>query len=103
MEALAALSLPLPSSRWKPQPDEPRLGIVEEVLAEEGLTLRDMQVRGVRELFFSRGERPALCKPEALRGEWADDERHRGKLRLTLNFELSRGSYATLIVKAVCP
>jgi tRNA pseudouridine13 synthase len=103
LEALAALSLPLPSSRWKPEPDDPRLPVVEAVLAEEGLTLRDMQVRGVRELFFSRGDRPALCRPESLTGEWGDDERQRGKQRLALGFDLPRGSYATLIVKAVCP
>jgi tRNA pseudouridine13 synthase len=103
LEELKVLSLPLPSSRWKPELDDPRLPVVEAVLAEEGLTLRDMQVRGLRDLFFSRGERAALCMPAGLTGEWADDERHRGKLRLTLCFDLPRGSYATLIVKAVCP
>jgi tRNA pseudouridine13 synthase len=98
---MAALSLPLPSSRWKPDANDPRLPLVEAVLAEEELTLRELQVRGVRELFFSRGERPTLCRPTGLAGEWSDDERHRGKLRLTLSFDLPRGSYATLIVKAV--
>jgi tRNA pseudouridine13 synthase len=102
LSALAAFSLPLPSSRWKPEPDDPRLPVVEAIMAEEGLTLRDMQVRGMRELFFSRGERGSLCIPAALSGEWGDDERHHGNLRLTLCFDLPRGSYATLIVKAIC-
>jgi tRNA pseudouridine13 synthase len=101
LAALAELSLPLPSSRWKPEPGDPRQPLVTGVLAEEGLTLADMQVRGVRELFFSRGERPALCRPAGLAWEWGDDEQSRGKLRLTLRFDLPRGSYATLIVKAV--
>ena len=101
LETMAGLSLPLPSSRWKPEAADPRAGWVEAVLAEEGLALRDMQVRGVRELFFSRGERPALCRPAGLAAEWGDDERQRGKLRLTLRFDLPRGSYATLIVKGV--
>jgi tRNA pseudouridine13 synthase len=100
---MAALLLPLPSSRLKPQVNDPRLPLVEAVLGEEGLTLREMQVRGVRELFFSRGERPALCRPTGLAGEWSDDERHRGRVQLTLSFDLARGSYATLIVKAACP
>jgi tRNA pseudouridine13 synthase len=100
---LAGLSLPLPSSRWKPEASDSRLELVESVLREEGLTLSEMQVRGVRDLFFSRGERPALCRPEGLSREWANDECNRGKAQLTLSFELPRGSYATLIVKAVCP
>jgi tRNA pseudouridine13 synthase len=101
LAALGELLLPLPSSRWKPEPGDPRLPLVTGVLAEEGLTLGDMQVRGVRELFFSRGERPALCRPAGLSREWGDDEQARGKLRLTLRFDLPRGSYATLIIKAV--
>jgi tRNA pseudouridine13 synthase len=77
------------------------LPLVEEVLAEDGITLRDMQVRGIRELFFSRGERTARLLPEGLAHEWADDDRHKGRLKLLLSFDLPRGAYATLIVKAV--
>jgi tRNA pseudouridine13 synthase len=101
LEALRALQLPLPSARWKPAADDARLPLVEGVLAEEGLALRDLQVRGVREMFFSRGARAALCLPAGLRHEWADDERHPGQRRLTLAFDLPRGSYATLIVKGI--
>ena len=100
-DALSALALPLPTARWKPEADDPRLALVEGVLAEEGISLREMQIKGVRELFFSRGDRAALCVPENLGHEWADDERNAGKLRLTLSFDLPRGSYATLVVKAV--
>ena len=71
------------------------------MLAEEGLTLREMQVRGVRELFFSRGERPARLEVSAASRSWADDDRHAGRLKLTLRFELGRGSYATLVVKVL--
>ncbi len=98
---LRGLELPLPTARWKPADDDPRLPLVEAVLAQEGLALRDLQVRGVRELFFSRGERAALCLPEGLRAEWGDDERHARMLRLLLHFDLARGSYATLVVKGV--
>jgi tRNA pseudouridine13 synthase len=97
----SSLMLPLPTSRWKPEPDDDRLALVESVLAEEGISLREMQIKGVRELFFSRGDRPALCLPYNLTHEWGEDERNRGKLSLTLSFDLPRGSYATLIVKAV--
>lgn len=100
-QTLSELLLPLPTSRWKPDADDPRLPLVEAVLSEEGLTLRDLQIRGVRELFFSRGDRAALCVPENVSHEWGEDERHTGRTRLTLGFDLPRGSYATLVVKAV--
>jgi tRNA pseudouridine13 synthase len=100
-ERLGALSLPLPSARWKADPFDPRRVMAEEVLAEEGLTLRDMQVRGIREVFFSKGERPAWCRLTNLSHDWGEDERHAGKQRLTLTFDLPRGSYATIVVKAL--
>jgi tRNA pseudouridine13 synthase len=74
---------------------------MEEVLRDEGLTLRDLQVRGVRELFFSRGDRAAWCRPANLAHTWENDEMNKGKHRLTLMFDLSRGSYATIVIKAV--
>jgi tRNA pseudouridine13 synthase len=101
LQALAELSLPLPSARWKPEPEDSRLELVEAVLADEGLALKDLLVRGVRDLFFSRGERPALCRPANFTAQWGEDELQRGKTRLTLGFDLPRGSYATLIIKAV--
>jgi tRNA pseudouridine13 synthase len=97
---VASLQLPLPSSRLKLDEADPRAELVRAVLAEEGLELRQMQIKGIREMFFSRGERAALCVPAQLTHEFAADERHPGRDRLTLGFELPRGCYATLIVKA---
>ncbi len=101
LERLAALQLPLPTARWRPEAEDERLEAVRAVLAEEGMELRDLQVKGVRELFFSRGERAALCRPAGLEFELGDDELTRGRSRLMLRFELPRGSYATLLLKAV--
>jgi tRNA pseudouridine13 synthase len=100
-QQLARLTLPLPSARLKLGPDDPREELVRVVVAEEGLELRDLQVRGIREMFFSRGERAALCLPHAFGFTCAPDELHRGKHKLTLTFELDRGCYATLLVKAL--
>ena len=96
---LAGLALPLPSARMKLADDDPRAPLVHAVLAEEGLEARRMQVKGVRELFFSKGERPTLCLPGGLTSHEGDDDLNAGHRRLTLTFELPRGSYATLIVK----
>jgi tRNA pseudouridine13 synthase len=95
------LTLPLPSARLKIDTTDPRAGLVQAVLAEEGLELKQMQVKGVRELFFSKGERPALCWPANLEAARAADELNAGREKLTLGFELPRGSYATLVVKRI--
>ncbi len=97
----AGLLLPLPSARLKMGTSDPRAALAQAVLAEEGLELKQMQVKGVRELFFSKGERPALCRPESLGASRTADELNAGREKLALAFDLPRGSYATLIVKRV--
>jgi tRNA pseudouridine13 synthase len=98
---LAALALPLPSARTKLDPADPRTELMKSVLAEEGLEPEQMKIKGIREVFFSRGERAALCLPEQLTHEARPDERHPGRHQLVLAFELPRGAYATLIVKRI--
>ncbi len=98
---LAALSLPLPSARWKPEPADPHVALVTEVLAEDGLELSRLKVPGSRDLFFSRGERPALCLPQSVGAQLETDELNRGRTRLNLRFDLPRGAYATLVVKRI--
>ncbi len=101
LRELAALQLPLPSARLKLDDADPRAEEVRDVLSEEGLELRQMQIKGIREMFFSRGERAGLCLPRDLTHDFAPDENHRGREKLRLGFELPRGSYATLLVKAI--
>jgi tRNA pseudouridine13 synthase len=99
--ALANLHLPLPSARLKMDESDPLYPLVREMLAEESLELRDLQVRGIREMFFSRGDRAGLCVPQGLTAEFADDDLHPRRLKAILAFELPRGCYATLVVKGV--
>jgi tRNA pseudouridine13 synthase len=98
---LAALALPLPSARWKPEPTDPHVERMREVLTEEGLERSQLEVPGSRTLFFSRGERPALCLPRGVGAQQETDERHRGRQRLEVRFDLPRGAYATLVVKRI--
>jgi tRNA pseudouridine13 synthase len=100
-QALVDLALPLPSARLHLDDADPRAGVVRAVLAEDGLELRQLKVKGIRELFFSRGERAAVCRPAQLEHEIGPDDLHPGRQRLLLVFELPRGCYATLIVKRV--
>jgi tRNA pseudouridine13 synthase len=99
--ALETLMLPLPSARMRFEPDDARATLVQSVLAEEGIQVEQMKIKGVRELFFSKGERAGLCLPSGLEWDLAPDDRHTGREKLNLAFELPRGSYATLIVKRV--
>ena len=91
--------LPLPSARLKSDPAAEWLPALEGVLAEDGLTLAGMKVPGLDRPFFSKGERPVCVRPAGLTAEPGDDELNRGRLKLTLRFELPRGSYATILVK----
>jgi len=100
-QQLADLFLPLPSARVQLAADDPRQAVFLRVLGEEGLTPEQFKLKGFRAMFFSRGERAALCLPSLVEGETGPDELHPGRLRLTLRFELPRGSYATLIVKRI--
>jgi tRNA pseudouridine13 synthase len=93
--------LPLPSARLKPPADADWLPLVEQVLAEEGLTLTKLKVPGLDRPFFSKGERAVSVRPVELTAEAGDDELNRGRRKLVLRFDLPRGSYATMLIKRV--
>ncbi len=99
--AWESLALPLPSARLKPDPAADWSPVVDEVLAEEGLTLAAMKVKGLQKPFFSKGERPGCLRPTNVTADRAADDRNRGREKLTLVFDLPRGSYATMVVKRV--
>jgi tRNA pseudouridine13 synthase len=98
--ALRDWPIPLPSSR-NPVPEGERGQWVQELLADYQLSWPDLRVRHLKDVFFSKGSRPALVFPERLEALVADDEIHRGKKLLRLSFELGKGSYATILVKRI--
>jgi tRNA pseudouridine13 synthase len=98
---LGDLQLPLPSARFYPDPDDPRTRLMDAVLAKEGLQREQFKLKGFHQMFFSKGDRAALCMPQELKQESDADERHPRKLKLVVNCELPRGSYMTLIVKRI--
>src|SRR5262249_7394294 len=99
--ALMSLTLPLPSARLHLNSADPVLPLIQSVLTEHGLELSQLKVKGIREMFFSKGERAAHVSPAHLEHETGDDELNRGRHKLVLAFELPRGAYATLVVKRV--
>jgi tRNA pseudouridine13 synthase len=101
LDELAALQLPLPSGRLAVVEDDPHVALMDAILAEDGLQREQLKLKAFKEVFFSRGERAALCVPGGLQYTLGTDERNEGRQKLTLEFELPRGSYATLIVKRI--
>ena len=95
------LTLPLPSARLKLDPEAPWAGVVTAVMADEGIPLEQMRIKGMQKPYFAKGERDAKISVASLWCDTGDDELNRGRRKLVLRFELARGSYATMIVKRI--
>jgi len=99
-QQLARLLLPLPSARIHLD-DGPLKSLYDQVLAKEGLELRQIRVKYPRDSFFSKGDRAAVFAPGQLQHQSDEDELDVGRQKLTLQFTLPRGSYATILVKRI--
>ena len=99
-QLLRSTSLPLPSSRMHLD-EGPIKELVDRSLAELGLTLREIRVKYPRDSFFSKGWRPVCFSVAGLSHESEADDLYRGQKKLTMSFDLPRGSYATILVKRV--
>lgn len=108
------IAIPLPHHRAVYSPsNSPRSGesddslpslttIVAQVLAEEGLVLNDLKARILKKAYLSKGKRALLLFPQdASASSPQPDERFPGRSKLTVVFALPRGSYATLVLKAL--
>jgi tRNA pseudouridine13 synthase len=96
-----SLVLPLPSARVKPEPGAAWADLADEVLRDEGLTLAELKIKGMQKPFFSRGERAGCVRPANLAHAADADDLNPGRRKLTLTFDLPRGSYATMLVKRI--
>jgi tRNA pseudouridine13 synthase len=90
--------LPLPSARLHLE-EGPMHTLITQVLGEFGLELRQLRVKYPRDSFFSKGQRAAAIKVNGLTSSAAADEMYPGRKKLSLGFDLPRGSYATILVK----
>lgn len=100
VETLRRTSLPLPSART-PMPPEPLGPIVASVLSPFHLEWNDLRIKRLKDIFFSKGSRPALFFPGDVRAEPEPDALHPGRRALRLRFDLPKGSYATILVKRI--
>jgi tRNA pseudouridine13 synthase len=98
--ALASRRIPLPASRT-PLPEGPARDLATSVLEPMGLAWEDLRVKHLKDVFFSKGHRPALFFAGNLTQENSSDDLYPGRRKLALGFELPKGAYATLVVKRV--
>jgi tRNA pseudouridine13 synthase len=74
--------------------------LVERVLEAEGVELSQLRVRQLSGLRLHGLQRSVLLLPEGLQARGPEpDELYPGRRKLTLQFSLPRGGYATLVVK----
>ncbi len=100
VQALSESPIPLPSSR-NPLPAGALGTVIHEVLKEFQLEWPELRVKHLKDVFFSKGSRACLLFPEKLKVGAIDDDLHPGRQGLRLSFELSKGSYATIMVKRI--
>ncbi len=76
--------------------------IMDEVLRARGLRRPQFNMREIRKSFFKSFPRKAVSHPEELsRGPFEPDELYPGRFKSTLEFFLPKGSYATMLLKAL--
>jgi tRNA pseudouridine13 synthase len=81
-------------------PDPELRAIAEEVLEREGIVLSDLKARQLSRIEVHGVQRRMIVLPGDLQVSGVGpDELYPGRRRLTLEFSLPRGSYATLVVK----
>ena len=94
------LDLPLPSARCKGLTEE-LSELCRQALAPYDMTLSQMKLSFPRDRWFSRGLRRCIVMPNNLQCSEGDDERYAGRRKVTLTFDLPRGSYATMLIKTL--
>jgi tRNA pseudouridine13 synthase len=94
-------SLPLPHHRAAYRPDSVAQ-IAEATLTAEGLAMHDLKPRILTKAYLPRGSRALFLFPrDPIANQVEADEEHEGRSKLAVGFALPRGSYATLVIRAL--
>ena len=96
-----SVAIPLPNHRAR-YADPDLAAVAVRVLEEEGLDLDDLKARILKRAYLPKGKRALFLFPEGLSCSASEpDERFPDRHRVTVAFTLPRGSYATLVLKAL--
>ncbi|HRQ72411.1 MAG TPA: tRNA pseudouridine(13) synthase TruD [Phycisphaerales bacterium] len=99
-ERWRTLVLPLLSRRTRLE--DPWADAVSTVLSEQGLTLDDLRIPGLRRPFFGEAPRPLFVDAAEFELSRAEpDELTPGRLHVSVSFDLPRGAYATVVLRAL--
>ncbi|MEZ6129249.1 MAG: tRNA pseudouridine(13) synthase TruD [Planctomycetaceae bacterium] len=93
-------TMPLPSVRCKGL-DAATRQLVDVALQAYNMTLPEMKISFPRDRWFSKALRPCVVVPENLTATRMADDDAVGRTAVSLDFQLPRGCYATMLVKAV--
>lgn len=91
--------IPLPASRTPADALGENRELLMSVVTARGLTWEALRVKHLKDVFFSKGDRPALFFPTATSHSIRPDELYHRRKKVAMTFELPRGAYATLVVK----
>jgi len=74
--------------------------IYEEILEEEGISLRDFIIRQLPKMVSLSEKRDAFVEVKDLKiGRLTTDELYKGKKKQRVSFTLPKGSYATILIR----
>jgi tRNA pseudouridine13 synthase len=96
---LGGRTIPLPTTRTPVENLGENRESLLKVVADRGLEWNQLRIKHLKDVFFSKGERPALFHPTGTQWKIDADELYLKRRKLLLGFELPRGAYATLVVK----
>jgi len=100
-EKLRALQIPTAGSKITSQDPEVEV-LYDSVLLEKGLDRGDFNLRRLRQAYFKSVQRAAIVIPQGFSLDEAEaDETYEGRLKMTLKYDLPRGAYGTMVVKAL--
>lgn len=95
---LTHAQVPLPASRTT-VPEGPIGDLARQIVSEQGLVWEELRVKHLKDVFFSKGSRPAVFVAKDFEHSVAPDDLYPGKQKLKLSFVLPKGAYATLAIK----
>jgi len=85
-------------------PPEPWASLAAEVLAEFNLTIGDLRIPGLRRPVFGEVQRPVFVEAEGFQASPPEPDElsaPRPRFKRTLHFDLPRGAYATVVLRAL--
>lgn len=101
LDELRELNLPMIAPNTKIKDNYVKLAI-DKVLSKEGIKQEELKVKKMGNLFFKTRDRKLIILPQNLELTSEEkDDLNEGKEKLTIKFSLEKGSYATILIKAL--